>query len=281
MGKLRIMSHNVWKCDRNLPAWEAKGENCSAPVRAKGMVRLYTECRPDVIGFQEMTALMVDEIIRGLAEKGESYALLWGKDTPIMYRRDRFELVDSDFNLYPTEFPGYEGEFNNDGTKSWCVAVLRDKTDGKCLIFMTTHLWWMSSDPTSANYRLGSDEARTYQLNLAMDCLEKLHCKYECPVVLVGDLNADYKKEVIKSAIGRGYLHAHDIATEYKDEDWGYHYCFGDGYKPYVEAPFENAMDHILVKFAPTDFVRRFERYTPDYYMPLSDHSPVFVDVEL
>ena len=28
-------------------------------------------------------------------------------------------------------------------------------------------------------------------------------------------------------------------------------------------------------------FVRCFERFSPDYYLPLSDHSPVFVDVEL
>ena len=27
--------------------------------------------------------------------------------------------------------------------------------------------------------------------------------------------------------------------------------------------------------------IRRFERYTPDYYLPLSDHSPVFADVTL
>ena len=40
-------------------------------------------------------------------------------------------------------------------------------------------------------------------------------------------------------------------------------------------------IDHILIKFAPVDFVRRFERYTPDYYLPLSDHSPVFADVVL
>ena len=35
MGFLRIMSHNVWKCDSNRPEWEAKGEDCSAAARAK------------------------------------------------------------------------------------------------------------------------------------------------------------------------------------------------------------------------------------------------------
>ena len=48
-----------------------------------------------------------------------------------------------------------------------------------------------------------------------------------------------------------------------------------------MKAPFKEAIDHILVKFAPEGFVRRFERYTPDYYLPLSDHSPAFADVTL
>lgn len=281
MGNLRIMSHNVWKCDHNHPAWAAKGEDCSAAVRAKGMVRVYTETCPDIIGFQEMSPVMADEIILGLAERGYRYALLWGRDTPVLYRQDRLELLDSDFLLYPAAVPGWEGEFNNAGTKSWCIAVFRDKQDGKKLIFMSTHLWWKSSNPASANYQPGSDEARTYQLNLAMDRLEALQTIHQCPVVLVGDLNADYTKPVIQNALNRGYAHAHNIATEFADEDWGYHYCFADGCKPYENKPFEQAIDHILVKFAPAGFVRRFERYTPDYYLPLSDHSPVFADVTL
>ena len=112
MGNLRIMSHNVWKRDDNLPAWQEKGEDCSAAVRAKGMVRVYMETQPDIIGFQEMSCVMADEIIRGLAAQGQRYALLWGRDTPILYRQERLELLDSDFQMYPTAFPGWEGEFN-------------------------------------------------------------------------------------------------------------------------------------------------------------------------
>ena len=149
------------------------------------------------------------------------------------------------------------------------------------LVFMSTHLWWKSGDPASGEYQAGSDEARTYQLNLALDLAERFQAKYGCPVVLVGDLNADYTMPAVQSALARGYAHAHDIAAEYADSDWGYHYCFGDGYKPYVEASFEKGIDHILVRYAPEGFIRRFERYTPEYYLPLSDHSPVFADVRL
>ena len=281
MGKLRIMSHNVWKNDKNLPAWKEIGANCSAATRAKGMVQVYTETNPDIIGFQEMSQLMADEIIRGLESYDKHYTLIKGGDTPIMYRQDRLELIDSDFQLYPTELPGFVGEFNNSCTKSYCIAVFSDKNDGKKLIFMSTHLWWMSGNPNSNSYQAGSDEARVYQLNMAINRLEEFQAKYKCPTILVGDLNTNYNSTAVQIALGRGYLHAHDIATDFIDEDWGYHYCFGDGYKPYIKKSFEYGIDHILVKYAPKNFVSRFERYTPDYYLPLSDHSPVFIDVIL
>lgn len=281
MGKLRLMSHNIWNCDNNFPAWQEKGQDCSAQVRMPGMVRVYRETNPDIIGLQEVSLLQADLLLRGLLDDGQRYAMLWGKYTPIIYRQDRLELVESDFLLYPEKMEGWEGAFNDAKSKACSVALFRDKQDGKLLIFATTHLWWKSSDPTVSHYQAGSDEARAYQLNMAMEKLEAYYKKYGCPVVLVGDLNADYNKPVIQNALAKGYTHAHDVASDYADEEWGLHYCYPDGFKPYESAPFEKAIDHILVKYAPEGFVRRFERYTPEYYMPLSDHSPVFADVVL
>ena len=67
---LRLMSNNVWNRDKNAPAWEERGEDCSAPARAPLFVRIYEETRPDVIGMQEMTNLMTRELVSGLAAKG-------------------------------------------------------------------------------------------------------------------------------------------------------------------------------------------------------------------
>ena len=38
-----ILSNNQWKCDGNCPAWAAKGEDCSAEARVKGLVRAYRQ----------------------------------------------------------------------------------------------------------------------------------------------------------------------------------------------------------------------------------------------
>ncbi|MBR6708678.1 MAG: endonuclease/exonuclease/phosphatase family protein [Clostridia bacterium] len=281
MATIRLMSHNQWKCDKNLPAWESQGLDCSAKARTRGFARVFRDVMPDVVGCQEVSALMADNLIRFLQEDGLRYALLWGRDTPILYRQDKLELIDSDFALYPEECPGFEGSFNNSMTKSRCHAVFRVKENGKCFIFTTTHLWWKSSNPESANYQPGSTEARVYQLGLAIEEIDAFQKKYNCPAILVGDLNASYNTKIIARAFEGGFVHAHDVAVEFADDAQGYHSCGADGYGPYRTGGFPAAIDHILVRGADDGFVRRFERFSPEYYLPLSDHSPVFIDAEL
>ena len=148
------------------------------------------------------------------------------------------------------------------------------------IVFATTHLWWMSGDEDHPSFRPHSNEAREYQMNLMLDRVEEFRLKYDCPAVISGDLNDCYDSLAVKAALSRGYRHAHDIAVEYADERNGWHYCFPDGYVEYEPTPFKEGIDHILVGGEPEGFVKRFERYTPDYYVSLSDHYPVFADVE-
>ena len=148
------------------------------------------------------------------------------------------------------------------------------------LIFGTTHLWYMSSNPKSKYYQPGSDEARVYQLGIMMDKAEEFADKYNCPIVLVGDMNAWGTSQCVQSAYVRGYSDARDIAVEYADGGHGMHKCGDDGYAPYVPDDPIKAIDRVFIKNAPEGFVRRFERYNEEYYMPLSDHLPVYIDVE-
>ena len=277
---LRLMSNNIWWCDSNQPAWEAIGEDCSAAARAKGFARVYSELCPDVIGFQEVSAIMLRELVGAMQELGEKYAVLWGGDTPIMYRPNKLELIDSDFAYYDEHIDGFEGCFNNDKTKSYTVAVFKSKENGKAFVFATTHLWWKSSNPSSNSYQAHSNEARAYQISLLADVVERFAKKYGCPSVIVGDLNAGYGSMAIDAIFQKGYRHGHDIATEYADDTNGYHYCYGDGYRGYEPEAFERGIDHILFKGEREGAVSRFDRYYPEYYMPLSDHFPAFVDVE-
>lgn len=277
MAKLRIMTHNQWKNDANRESWAEKGFDCSSEVRTRGFARVYSELLPDMIGAQEVSPKMAEDLMEHTAKLGLNYALLWGRDTPILYRPDRFELIDSQFSLYPEEFPKHEGIFNNEKTKSYCIGVFRTKEDGKLFIFASTHLWWKSSEQQPF-----SNEARAYQIGLLIDRIDALQKKYGCPAIIVGDLNAGYCSDALKKAFSSGFEHAHDIASDYRDDSAGLHYCFPAGfYDYYYDWEFERAIDHILVRGKDALSVRRFERYSPEYYLPLSDHSPAFIDAEI
>ena len=280
------MSHNVWNKNANSPEWEAKGEDCSATARIGGLLRVYRETMPDIIGGQEVSALMADLMKEGFANAPINYTLIWGRFTPILYRADKFELVDSAFGTYPEHLDGYQGIFNDVLSKSWNLGVFRIKENGKLFIFATTHLWWKKSPQTEEDvgkreYQRGSDEAREFQIAILAEKIKEYREKYHCPAVLVGDLNTNYYSKAVRYLLANGFRHAHDIATEYAEESVGYHNCFPWGYETkYFDLPFEEAIDHILIIGEEEGAIKRFERYSPDYYFPISDHSPAYIDVE-
>ena len=157
---------------------------------------------------------------------------------------------------------------------------------GKHIYDENTKQHWLTqlkiTNPEKKNYQPYSAEAREYQIKMLIAQVDEWQAKYNCPAVIVGDLNANYNSLAVQHALNNGYVHAHDIAVEYADETMGYHYCFPAGFNTeYYDKPFPDAIDHILVIGAEDGFVRRFERFSPDYYFPLSDHSPAFADVEI
>lgn len=284
-NRIRIMTHNVWNCDNNHKAWEEKGEDCSAKARVGALVRIYKETLPDIIGGQEVSALMADLLKENLLSAGMDYTIIWGRFTPIIYRADKFELLDSHFETYPEKIEGFEGSFNDVRSKSMNLAVFREKQSGFTFIFATTHLWWKTTNKEyigKSSYQEFSDEARTYQVGLLLKKVDEFKAKYNCPAVVVGDMNTHYDTEALQLLLKNGYKHAHDVATEFAEESVGLHYCYPAGYETYYyDRPFETAIDHILVTDDIVQTVKRFERYSPDYYFPISDHSPAFIDLEI
>ncbi len=278
---IRLMSNNQWLCDENQPFWKELGLDCSAEAREAGFVRFYRQTEPDLLGLQEVSPLMLEHLMRGLQRVGLPYGVVWGRDTPILYRTDRFEVADAAFLIYPKQVPGQTGEFNNHSSKSYAAAVFRAKKTGKTLAFLSTHLWWKSDDSQDVHYQPGSTAARVYQIGLALRKMDALLSQYNCPQIIVGDLNTPYLSAPITKAKETGFSHAHDITVEYADETNGLHPCGPTVLEPYQPMPFEVGIDHILVRNAPKDFVRRFERSMPDWYLSLSDHAPVWIDAEL
>ena len=279
MAKMRLMTQNLWVCFDNLAPWEELGLDCSAEVRMKANVQVFRDILPDVIGAQELRKDMQQYLMLACHEAGLAYTFIWAGDTPILYRAERFELLDTDFILYPEHIDGIEGSVNNNKTKSVGVAVFRDKQDGKIFVFATTHLWYKKETE-----RPGSDAARLWQIQKAIALIDKYQKKYNgCPAILVGDMNARYAAPNIQYALSEGgYSHAHDVATDFRHEGVGYNDCSRKGPgTAWREGPFENAIDHILVKDIGEGAISRFDRYCPDYYLTISDHAPAYIDIEL
>lgn len=281
-----LMSNNQWRYDHNNDVWRAMGEDCSAEARVKGLVRAYKAVMPDVLGLQEvsirMAMLMMNELDTVALPDGSTanYEYISGGDTPIVYRRDKLKLLESGFFRYDEAVPGLEGSFNNAETKSYCFGVFEDRTTGGRFALMSTHLWWKSSRPESPSYQAGSNVARAYQIRLASKRMDEVMAKYECPGVLMGDLNASINSLCLEAAREEGWQEVHDLALHDRDETRGHHPCGPKGFERSKPGTFDQAIDHILIKNAPQAKVNYFRRLTDEWFDKISDHYPLYIDVE-
>lgn len=280
---MMIMSNNIWKCDDNLPSWKERGGDCSAEVRSKGLLRVYRDLLPDVLGLQESSVRMATLLMEGLADcpdgKGgvARYELITGGDTPIIYRRDKLKLIESGFFLYSETIPGLPEKYNNGETKSFCWGLFEDRETKARIAVMTTHLWWQSHEKVP-----GSREAREYQFRQADAALSTVMEKYGCPGVLMGDFNAASDTLCIAASKQLGWSDVHDIATGDRDETRGHHWCDRTWYGRRDDGgTFDRAIDHILVKGEKPGAVKYFRRMSEEWFDPISDHYPLYCEIEL
>lgn len=277
-----FMSNNQWKCDQNSENWIAMGEDCSAEVRVIGLVRAYKEVLPDILGLQEvslhMAELMMEQMCKIELPDGTfaKYEYVSGGDTPIVFRRDKFLLIESGFFRYSEEVPGLGGSFNNYGTKSYCFGVFEEIATKKRFALMSTHLWWRQESSCP-----GSDEARAYQISLASQRMDEIAEKYHCPCVLMGDFNASMNSLCFETAQKMGWKDVHDLAVGDRDETRGCHFCGGQGFRRDEPGKFAQAIDHIMVKNAENVTVKHFRRLTHEWFDKISDHYPLYVEIEI
>lgn len=277
---MRLMSNNQWKCDKNREAWIERGEDCSAEARVVGLTRAYREIMPDVMALQEVSTHMAELMMADLRTLDVKYEYVSGGDTPLVYRRDKYILRESGFFLYDANIEGLEGSFNNSESKSYAFGVFEDRESGKVFAVMSTHLWWKSSNPASKNYQAHSNEARAFQIKLACARMNEIMAKYSCPGVIMGDFNASINSLCLEAAFADGWKEVHDIAEGRRDETRGHHPCGPSGYSRNEPGEFRSAIDHIIVKNIGEAKVHDFCRLTDEWFDPISDHYPLFVDID-
>lgn len=151
--------------------------------RAAALCDFLKRLQPDVVGVQEATRLWRENITMSGTFTAQYYNMVGeernntatdNEANPILYRKDRFDLLDSG-TFWLSETPDQMSKGFGAAYYRICTWVkLKDKNSGQVLVFMNTHL-----DTTSK-------DVRTAEFNLI---LEKAQSFGNVPIILTGDFN--------------------------------------------------------------------------------------------
>ena len=182
MNKSTIKKDNSVKIlTQNLRCADDPGGN-SIAERSVRFRRLLMEYKPDLIGTQETTAEWISHL-EHIGEYGmigcsrEGVDATGGEWNTILYRKRRFELLDSD-TTWLSYTPNTASAIEGSRCKRICTwALLGDRQTGKRLLFANTHL------------DHGGNDVREKQMTILMDYLADRIDQY--PFYLTGDFNCD------------------------------------------------------------------------------------------
>lgn len=279
-SNLRIMSNNVWDRPGNAFYWQQMNEDCSNRTRLKEMVKVYMAYNPDVLSLQELNVkpYYSEYLLQQLNQEGRNYAYVNHRVTgtaklnytPMVYNTETLRLLDSGSHTFLYG--------SNSLTKSYTWGYFKQKKTGRCFIAFSTHLWWRSDKvfPESTAYRIR-------QMTEICDMAATLIEKYNCPCFVMGDLNCRYTSTEYRTMADNGFSDCYDISTRFSRNVSGRFVCNANNfsYRVNVGTYEKTALDHILTKNLKDSRVIAFDYVTPNFYGKLSDHAPVYIDVNL
>lgn len=264
-ANLRVMTSNILASD-------------TLVSRSSILRKVYTLYYPDVIGLQECNANGHTNVVSGMSELYASTATKIdgtssGCYTPILYRRDRFKLVESGSKLFDQRWP-------KTNTKTMAWAVLEEISTGKKIAVINGH--WsliLSSYDTESVFgrKLTDADAKLWRednTREALAKLEELKSKYgeDIAAFMMGDMNSNASAKSV-SMIYPTMKNCIDLATVSRTT--GINSYHGD---PGKYPTGTSAIDHIFVTDK-TVKVFRHEIILTEDGVACSDHCPVFADV--
>lgn len=282
----RIMSFNVQT---------ENGTPVRADIRSDMLRALIDEYQPDSIGMQEVTTLwrsMMDTSIfnHSYSSVGDPRSE-GGEASPIYYRSDKFDLVDSG-TFWLSDTPGVVGSmFEDSNYPRICTwAHLRDKTTGEEFVHLNTHL-----DHNGDNTAKEGRALRMKQFTVILLFMQRFK---DIPCVLTGDLNqaavnsSNEKYAVYKTMIGERAFKLED-GTEAYSPFSNARYDAADNMPEGINSsmttyydessskynPAKEPIDYVLyTKASLTALSYKLRLYDRDG-LYLSDHLPVICDI--
>ena len=157
--------------------------------RADLQIENIASVAPDIIGFQEVTAMHYKYLTNALS--GYDNVIQYRTDgkfaeaCPVFYRSDRFDLKDKG-SFWLSETPEVQSKDWGSACYRICsYTVLTDKTSGRDFVVFNTHLDHVS------------DEARINGINVVLDKIQQFG---NLPSIIMGDFNADEDSETYAAA---------------------------------------------------------------------------------
>ncbi len=284
---MRMLTFNVYS------DWHVEGGGVKP--REAGIENTLRKLRPDIAALQEvcrnwwaspMFAHLASDygIVRGdeadaVRRAGPLPQPKSGKKMPVgcnhnplLYRKDRLNLLDSGFDIFHIALGGC--------SKAVTWAVFEDKRNGRRFISFSTHFWFKSNGPES-------DAIRELNVRHILWRVAEVRRKWGAiPVIGGGDLNSTPGSLAHETFKREGYSNAMHVAKEKTarsatrtyhgypktDENGVYH---GTVAPPGKDKP-EQSIDHIFF----TEGIRamRYDLDLDQETLDSSDHSPVVVD---
>lgn len=189
------------------------GSSAAWSARTSAVKKFFDKNKPDIVGLQEVRQEQSKWFSKELGAEygyydvsrdnasGSSVATAQGEGVGILYRKDRFELVNKDFfwlDATPRERPaqnsdGTYGAWNSACRRVTVYAVLKDKQHNNALIyFFSTHY-----DHKSADARKNASELSVTQMKALCKVSELKNAN--AIIFLLGDLNTTYDNSQLKT----------------------------------------------------------------------------------
>lgn len=234
---------------------------------ASGLIRFYDV---DIFGAQEVLHNQLTDFLERLPDfgyvgVGRIDGKTKGEYTPVLYRKDRFELLKSG-NFWLAE------DMNAIGKKGWDAAcervatwaVFKDKKSGKEFFFLNTHLDHVGKVARHEGALLVLRQVEQLAVNL--------------PVIVTGDFNAVPTDDPIRVLTDPEHpAHLTDtrsVADFRYGPEWSFH---NFGRISYEQRPL---IDYIFTKGDFKIFKHAILAETLNHLFP-SDHCPVLTTIEL
>ena len=234
------------------------------------IIEYYRDCAADLIGMQEVNKVGTG-IFEAISDLYTPIALRHPEDkhcfTPILYRHDRFDLVESGSELY---------NMRGTDTKSMAWGVFKDKTTGKKIALINSHgSLILKAYNLQATDPVEGEQWRVDNVRQMLAKKDELREKYGAalPVFITGDFNSNANKDSI-IAMKKSLSDSAEIAASATAGINSFHRSPGRPCDEGIPIDFIFVTDdaiEVLTHNIPHD----------ETALAISDHCPVVVDAKL